>query len=66
MAKKKFGFDAMLEASEKKETIKEKEEQVALTIRIPASLHKELRIYAVNHGVKLREVVIDAITKHIS
>jgi hypothetical protein len=66
MAKKKFGFDAMLEASEKKETIKEKEEQAALTIRIPASLHKELRIYAVNHGVKLREVVIDAITKHIS
>ena len=66
MAKKKFGFDAMLEASEKKEAIKEKEEQAALTIRIPASLHKELRIYAVNHGVKLREVVIDAITKHIS
>lgn len=66
MAKKNFGFDAMLESTEKKETIKEKEEQTALTIRIPTSLHKELRIYAVNHGVKLREVVIDAIIKHIS
>ena len=66
MAKKNFGFDAMLEASEKKDIIKEKEEQTALTIRIPTSLHRELRIYAVNHGVKLREVVIDAIIKRLS
>ncbi len=66
MAKKKFGFDAMLESSEKKEKIKETEQQTALTIRIPSSLHKELRQYALNHDSKLREVVIDAIRKHIS
>lgn len=65
MAKKKFGFDAMLEASEKKETIKEKEEQAALTIRIPKDLHKSLRIYAANKGCTLREIVIIALKKEI-
>ena len=65
MAKKKFGFDAMLEASEKKETIKEKEEQAALTIRIPKDLHKSLRIYAANKGCTLREIVIVALKKEI-
>ena len=65
MAKKKFGFDAMLEASENTDRREEKEEQFPLTIRIPKDLHKSLRIYAANNGCTLREIVIIALKKEI-
>ena len=65
MAKKKFGFDAMLEASENTDRREEKEEQFPLTIRIPKDLHKSLRIYASNKGCTLREIVIIALKKEI-
>jgi len=65
MAKKKFGFDAMLEASENTDRREEKEEQFPLTIRIPKDLHKSLRIYAANKGCTLREIVIIALKKEI-
>lgn len=64
MAKKKFGFDSMLEATPSEAT-QQKQEEKPLTIRIPKELHKSLRIYAANKGCTLREIVIDAIRKEI-
>lgn len=42
------------------------DEQTKLTIRIPTSLHKRIRIAGINNDMSVQALVTEAIEKHLA
>ncbi len=61
----KRGMDSLLEPTTvlNKTVKKEDENDVVMSVRVPASLHKDIKRYALENNMKIREVVIEAINK---
>lgn len=64
MAKKKEGFNSLF-ASKENQDIKEERKQKKLHCMIDEELKKELDIFAIKHSMNIKDVVEEAIKKHI-
>ncbi|MFZ2240373.1 MAG: hypothetical protein WAV90_12600 [Gordonia amarae] len=42
------------------------DDQTKVTIRMPAALHKELRIAAIHHDTTVQALTVEAIEKHLA